>query len=132
MSSFHLYIVMTYAYMQSYIHTYMHTYIHKCIHILIHTYAYVYIHSQPYIHKYLHTYIHSYTHILIYIYMHTYVINLLIAEIERRILYKSEYWEGFFFIKSLLHLDNPAPNIVGTASLSSSPSISSSPRPSCR
>jgi len=40
------------------------------------------------------------------------------AEIERRILYKSEYWEGFFYIKSLLHLDNPAPNIVGTALLS--------------
>ena len=80
------------------------------------TYTHTYI--LTFIHKYLHTYIHSYTHILIYMCIHKYVINLLIAEIERRILYKSEYWEGFFFIKSLLHLDNPAPNIVGTALLS--------------
>jgi len=96
MSSFHLYIVMTYAY--AYIYPYIHTYIHAIIHSFIN----IYIHTPIYL----------------YICIHTYFINLLIAEIERRILYKSEYWEGFFFIKSLLHLDNPAPNIVGTALLS--------------
>lgn len=96
--------------MHIYIHTFIHTYMQSYIHTYMHTYAYLCIHSQPYI--------HSYIHILIYICIYTYFINLLIAEIERRILYKSEYWEGFFFIKSLLHLDNPAPNIVGTALLS--------------
>ena len=39
-------------------------------------------------------------------------------EIERRILYKSEYWEGVRYLKPLLHLENPGPNIIGTALLS--------------
>ncbi|KAJ1431794.1 hypothetical protein B484DRAFT_39500 [Ochromonadaceae sp. CCMP2298] len=39
-------------------------------------------------------------------------------EIERRLLYKSEYWDGVSLIKSILHLENPASNIVGTSLLS--------------
>lgn len=39
-------------------------------------------------------------------------------EIERRLLFKSEYLEEVSYIKPVLHLDNPAPNIVGTALLS--------------
>jgi hypothetical protein len=38
-------------------------------------------------------------------------------EIERRLLYKSEFFEGVSFIKSILHLENPAANIVGTSLL---------------
>lgn len=38
-------------------------------------------------------------------------------EIERRLLYKSEYFEEVRFLKPILHLENPAPNIVGTSLL---------------
>jgi hypothetical protein len=36
-------------------------------------------------------------------------------EIERRLLYKSEYFKEVSFIKPLLHLEAPAANIVGTS-----------------
>lgn len=36
-------------------------------------------------------------------------------EIERRLLYKSEYFRDVSFIKPLLHLEAPAANIVGTS-----------------
>lgn len=39
-------------------------------------------------------------------------------EIERRLLFKSEYWPDHRTIKPLLHLENPAPNVVGTSLLS--------------
>lgn len=38
-------------------------------------------------------------------------------EIERRLLYKSEYYDKVEYMKPILHLDNPAPNIVGTSLL---------------
>jgi hypothetical protein len=38
-------------------------------------------------------------------------------EIERRLLFKSEFFEEVSYIKNLLHLENPGPNIVGTALL---------------
>ena len=38
-------------------------------------------------------------------------------EIERRLLYKSEFFEEVSYIKNLLHLENPAANIVGTSLL---------------
>lgn len=38
-------------------------------------------------------------------------------EIERRLQYKSEYNVNFRYIKPNLHIENPAPNIVGTALL---------------
>ena len=38
-------------------------------------------------------------------------------EMERRMLYKSEYHERFKFIKPQLHIENPMANIVGTALL---------------
>lgn len=38
-------------------------------------------------------------------------------EIERRLLFKSEYFPDHRTIKPLLHLENPAPNIVGTSLL---------------
>lgn len=38
-------------------------------------------------------------------------------EIERRLLYKSEYYDGVSFIKPLLHLEAPGANIVGTSLL---------------
>ena len=36
-------------------------------------------------------------------------------EIERRLLYKSEYFKGMSYIKPILHLEAPAPNIIGTS-----------------
>mmetsp|Transcript_22325 Transcript_22325/g.37347 ORF Transcript_22325/g.37347 Transcript_22325/m.37347 type:complete len:394 (+) Transcript_22325:92-1273(+) len=39
-------------------------------------------------------------------------------EIERRLLYKSEFWDGVSYMKPILHLENPATNIVGTSLLS--------------
>ena len=36
-------------------------------------------------------------------------------EIERRLLYKSEYYRDVSFIKPLLHLESPAANIIGTS-----------------
>lgn len=36
-------------------------------------------------------------------------------ELERRLLYKSEFYSGVSFIKPLLHLENPAANIIGTS-----------------
>jgi hypothetical protein len=38
-------------------------------------------------------------------------------EIERRLLFKSEFFEEVSYIKNLMHLENPGPNIVGTALL---------------
>jgi hypothetical protein len=38
-------------------------------------------------------------------------------EIERRLLFKSEYYEEVKFTKNNLHLENPAPNIIGTSLL---------------
>jgi hypothetical protein len=38
-------------------------------------------------------------------------------EIERRLLFKSEFFEEVRYIKNLMHLENPGPNIVGTALL---------------
>jgi hypothetical protein len=38
-------------------------------------------------------------------------------EIERRLLFKSEYLADHRSIKPLLHLENPAPNVVGTSLL---------------
>jgi hypothetical protein len=38
-------------------------------------------------------------------------------EIERRLLFKSEYYPDHRSIKPLLHLENPSPNIVGTSLL---------------
>lgn len=38
-------------------------------------------------------------------------------EIERRLLYKSEYYGAVRYIKPNLHIENPSANIVGTALL---------------
>ena len=38
-------------------------------------------------------------------------------EIERRLLYKSEFFSEVSYIKNLLHLENPSANIVGTSLL---------------
>ena len=38
-------------------------------------------------------------------------------EIERRLLYKSEFFEDVRYMKNILHLENPAANIVGTSLL---------------
>ena len=38
-------------------------------------------------------------------------------EIERRLLYKSEFFSEVSYIKTLLHLENPSANIVGTSLL---------------